>query len=143
MFPSPRSSPHTGSRLSGLYTHVGVQGAASGDASGHELIAMLFDGLLGAIARARGALAQGDIEGTRDAIGRAVRIVGEGLRASLNRSEGGKIASDLYDLYSYIELRLTHANLRNDDAALKECASLLRPLLDAWKQIASQVHQAS
>ena len=143
MFPSIRPSLSTGSRLSGLYTHVGVEGAAAGDSSGHELIAMLFDGLLGSIARARGALAAADIEGKSQAIGRAVRIVGEGLRASLDTRRGGKIARDLDDVYAYVELRLTHANLRNDDAALEECASLLRPLLDAWKQIAPQVHQGS
>lgn len=143
MFPSTRPSSGTGSRLSGLYTHVSVQGAASSDASGHELIAMLFDGLLGTIARARGALAQGDIEGKSRAICKAVRIVDEGLRGSLNQGDGGKIASDLNELYAYIEVRLTQANMRNDDAALEECAGLVRPLFDAWKQIAPQVRQAA
>ena len=69
----------------------------------------------------------------------AARIVGEGLRASLNLKEGGAIASDLDSLYSYIEVRLTQANLRNDDATLDECQCLLKPLSDAWAQIAPQV----
>ena len=37
---------------------------------------------------------------------------------------------------------LTHANLRNDDAALRECAELLTPLRDAWKLITPQKQAA-
>jgi flagellar protein FliS len=49
------------------------------------------------------------------AIGRAVRIVDEGLRAGLNLEAGGRLASDLHELYGYLNLRLTQANLRNDE----------------------------
>ena len=54
-------------------------------------------------------------------IGRAVRIVEEGLKASLNLSAGGALAADLSELYAYVTLRLTQANLKNDAAALDEC----------------------
>ena len=137
------SHTHTRSRLSGMYTHVGVQGAASSDSSGHELVALLYDGLLGSIARARGALQTGDVENKSRAIQKALAIVGDGLRGGLNLQEGGDIAQDLDSLYGYIALRLTHANLRNDEAALEECARLVRPLQEAWAQIAPQVRQAA
>jgi flagellar protein FliS len=126
-----------------MYTHVSVEGAAAGDRSGHELVALLFDGLLGAIARARGAMAHGDVEGKSHAITKAMVIIGEGLRAGLNLREGGRLAADLNDLYGYVELRLTQANLRNDDAALQECAALLKTLQDAWTQIAPQVRRGA
>jgi flagellar protein FliS len=138
-------SPHSRSsqQASSLYTNVSVSGAAAGDRSGHALVALLFDGLVGAIARARGALQQGDIEGKAKAISHALRIIGEGLRAGLNLEEGGQLARDLNDLYSYIELRLTHANLRNDETALLESARLIKTLQDAWNQIAPQVRRGS
>jgi flagellar protein FliS len=123
------------------YTDVGVQGAAANGDAGHALIGMLFDGALGAIARARGALQAGDIAAKSRAIAQALGIVGEGLHASLDIAAGGALAADLDQLYIYIELRLTHANLRNDDAALEECMNLLRPLQDGWTRIASQVRQ--
>ena len=66
-----------------MYTQVGVQGAASSDSSGHELVALLYDGLLGSIARARGALQTGDVENKSRAIQRALAIVGEGDRKSV------------------------------------------------------------
>ncbi len=130
-------------RMSGMYTDIGVQGAAASDTSGHQLISMLFDGLLGAIHRARGAMQAKDVETKSRAIGQAVRILGEGLRASLNLAQGGAIASDLDNLYAYIELRLTRANLHNDEAALDECVRLLKPVQDAWNQIAPQVQRAA
>lgn len=122
---------------SSLYREVGVASALGG-ASPHRLVAMLFDGLLESIAQARGALAAGDVARKGSEIGRAVRIVDEGLKGALNASGGGALAADLDELYRYVSLRLTQANLRNDDAALRECQALVQPLADAWTAIAPQ-----
>jgi flagellar protein FliS len=140
---SPFASHHPGQRAMHLYTDVGVQGAAASDNASHALIAMLFDGALGAIARARGAMDRGDTVDKAAAVNKALAIVGEGLRASLNLEKGGKLARDLDALYGYVEIRLTHANLRNDVAALDECAVLLKPLQEAWGGIAPTARQAA
>ena len=142
MFGTVPASHRKTQQASNLYTHVSVEGAAAGDRSGHELVSLLFNGLLGAIARARGAIQKGDVEGKGRAIGTALGIIGEGLRAGLNLREGGPLAHDLNDLYGYIEMRLTQANLRNDEAALLECAQLLKTLNEAWSQIGPQVRRA-
>ncbi|MBI5258697.1 MAG: flagellar export chaperone FliS [Burkholderiales bacterium] len=118
----------------GAYHQVGVQ-TMVGEASAHRLIAMLFDGYFAALARARGALRSGDVQVKGQAIGQAVRIVDEGLRAGLNLKAGGKLANDLADLYEYVCLRLTQANLRNDEKLLDECIGLVTPLRDAWNAI--------
>lgn len=111
-----------------------------GSASPHRLVTLLFDGYAQAIAQAKGALASGNIEVKCQAIGRAARIVDEGLKASLDLQAGGALAADLADLYAYIIVRLTQANMRNDRAALDECMALIQPLRDAWASIAPQVH---
>ncbi len=123
---------------SNLYTRVGVDTAVAA-ASPHRLVAMLFDGFADAIATAKGALASGQVEAKGRAIGRAARIVDEGLKANLDPVGGGALAADLADLYAYIGLRLTQANLRNDSAALDECLALMQPLRQAWASIAPQV----
>ena len=82
------------------------------DASPHRLVAMLFDGLIESVTLARGALAAGDHERKGREIGRAVRILEEGLKASLDLRAGGALATDLRDLYAYAVLRLTQANLK-------------------------------
>jgi flagellar protein FliS len=140
MFGTASALPHRQKFAANLYTNVSVDGAAA-DRSGHELVALLFDGLLAAMARARGAMQQGDIEGKSRAISSALAIIGDGLRAGLNLKEGGVLARDLHDLYGYIELRLTLANLRNDPQPLVECSTLVKTLADAWREIGPQVRQ--
>jgi flagellar protein FliS len=119
---------------SNLYQQVGVETRISG-ATPHALVAMLFDGWMEAVAQARGALRNGDVVSKGQAIGRAVRIIDEGLRAGLDMKAGGTLARDLHDLYGYLTMRLTVANLRNDEAALDECQRLMRPLQEAWAAI--------
>ena len=140
MFASPEV-PHTAvnRRLqAGLYQQVSVESQLAG-ASPHHLVAMLFDGFMEAVAQAKGALRTKNHALKGQAIGRAVRIVEEGLRASLDTRAGGTLARDLADLYSYVTLRLTVANLRNDEAALDECQRLLQPLRQAWHSIGPTV----
>ncbi|MDH4393619.1 MAG: flagellar export chaperone FliS [Aquabacterium sp.] len=108
-------------------------------ASAHGLVALLFDGFMAAVQRAKGAMRQGDIATKGQAIGHAVRIIDEGLKAALNLRAGGKLATDLSDLYAYVCLRLIQANLNNDEAALDECVALVSPLRDAWQAIGDRV----
>ena len=125
-------------RQLGAYQLVQVASIVD-DASPHRLVSMLFDGLIDSFAQARGAIRAGNVEEKGRAISRAVRIVEEGLKAGLNLKEGGKLAADLHDLYAYVNVRLTQANLHNDEAALEECRSLIEPLRSAWAEMASQI----
>ena len=120
------------------YARVGVETSVN-SASAHKLIELLFNGFMDSIVLARGAMRAGQIEAKGKAIGRAVRIVEEGLKAGLNLEGGGRLAADLSSLYAYVGLRLLQANLKNDEAALDECARLLGPLRDAWVAIGPQV----
>ena len=93
--------------------------------------------------RFRGAMRAGEISAKGRAIGHALRIVDEGLRAALNLDAGGTLAADLDDLYAYICLRLTQANRQNNEATLDECVRLMSPLRDAWAGIAEGAARAS
>lgn len=138
MFASLSPGHHsTRSPLGGLYRQVSVE-TGVGQATPHQLVALLFDGFLEALAQARGAIGSGQTELKGRCIGRAVRIVDEGLRAGLDKGAGGTLARDLDDLYAYLTLRLTQANLRSDAAALEECQRLVQPLRDAWAAIGAE-----
>jgi flagellar protein FliS len=128
---------NTAGSAGNAYRQVGVETGVAA-ASPHQLVAMLFDGFRDSVAQARGAIRAGRIEDKGRAIGRAVRIVNEGLLSALNLEAGGSLASDLHALYTYILMRLTHANIHNDDAALDECARLMEPVRSAWAGIAPQ-----
>jgi flagellar protein FliT len=67
----------------GLYQTVQVDTGVA-NASPHQLVALLFEGFIAACAQARGAMLAGNVAIKGRAIGRAVRIVEEGLRAGLN-----------------------------------------------------------
>lgn len=129
---SPRSK-----HLAGSYHSVGVQTLVS-STTPHGLVMMLFDGYVAAVNRARGAIRVGDVALKGESIGHALRIVDEGLKSALNLKAGGKLAQDLSDLYAYICVRLMHANMRNDEAALEECLALMQPLREAWQAIGGQ-----
>lgn len=118
---------------SNIHVETGVQGADA-----HQLVAMLLDGALTAIATAVVALERGDIAAKCKAISKAAAIVDEGLRGALDMKNGGQVAATLQDLYSCVLLRLTMANVKNDAAMLRECSQLLSPLRDAWSSIKPQ-----
>ena len=132
-------APHAGA---GAYRQVGVLTGVSA-ATPHQLVLMLFDGFDEALAQALGALRDGAIEAKCRAIGRAARIVDEGLRASLDLDGGGKLAADLRELYAYVGLRLVRANLDNDAAGIDECRRLMQPLREAWASITPETTHAA
>jgi len=118
------------------YVTVGVHTGID-SATPHHLVAMLYEGLLDSLARARGALQRGQIEVKASELSRAQRIVEEGLKAALNPA-AGELSQQLESLYAYLSLRVTQANLRNDEAAIDECRRLIEPLQQAWLAIAPQ-----
>lgn len=142
MYASTAFRQGSAARHCGLYQQVHLDSQVHGDASPHQMVTMLFDGLFESLAQARGALHVNDIEAKGRAIGRAVGIVDEGLRSALNLQQGGGLARDLHELYAYVTQRLTHANLKNDESALEECAALMAPLREAWVSIGPQVQRA-
>ena len=132
-------APHAGA---GAYRQVGVLTGVSA-ATPHQLVLMLFDGFDEALAQALGALREGAVQAKCRAIGRAARIVDEGLRASLDLNAGGKLAADLRELYAYVSLRLVRANLDNDASGIDECRRLMQPLREAWASITPEATAAA
>ena len=126
------------SRSASAYQRINVETAVS-EASPHQLVNLLLEGLLQNVGAARIAMKSGDIALKGKKINLAVRILEEGLRPALDLAKGGDIAANLNGLYGYCSLRLTEANLRNDDAALADVIRVIEPVADGWKQIGGQV----
>ncbi|MCL4747846.1 MAG: flagellar export chaperone FliS [Burkholderiaceae bacterium] len=122
------------------YRQVDVETSLE-DASPHRMIEMLYDGSIAAIRRAIAAIARGDVAARGEAVGRAIRIIDEGLKASLD-SRAGEVAERLRSLYDYIGRRLLAGSMNNDARALEEAIDLIDELRDAWSQIAPQSRQA-
>lgn len=104
----------------------------------HQLVALLYEGAIGAIATARGAMARGDVLGKVNNISKAIRIIEEGLSTALDKVDGGEIAQNLDALYEYCIHRLILANARNDDAMMQEVMRLIEPVAQGWNGIKKQ-----
>lgn len=116
------------------YKKVGVESKVIG-ADPHQLISMLFQGALLAIANAKNEILSKDIAAKGKSISKAIAIIGEGLNAYLDKSAGGELAQNLSSLYGYMVMRLVDANLKNDPTVLDEVTRLLTELTGAWDSI--------
>jgi flagellar protein FliS len=115
------------------YAAVQVQSTAI-DASPHRLTAMLFDGALERIARAKGHLQRGELARKGELISSVVAIVGE-LAGSLRRDAAPELVDRLAALYDYILGCLIKANASNRADLLDEASQLLGTLAEAWQSI--------
>ena len=117
------------------YAQVGVETGVT-TADPHKLILMLFDGAILSIATATSAMDRKDIPTKGQAISKAIEIIMNGLKASLDQDAGGELAARLAALYDYMSERLLYANLHNSRPALDEVSDLLHGLREAWEGIA-------
>ena len=124
------------------YQRVDVD-AAIEVADPHKLILLLFEGAKISISASKLHMAQGHIAEKGSAISKAIDIITNGLKASLDYEAGGELAQKLGALYDYMTQRLLWANMKNDAAALDEVLSLLNELHGAWEQIAPGSEQAA
>ncbi|HRE15526.1 MAG TPA: flagellar export chaperone FliS [Rhodocyclaceae bacterium] len=104
----------------------------------HRLIQLLLDGALGAISDAKVQMANNNIAAKGNAISKAIDIIANGLKVSLDVEQGGDLARRLIALYDYMAVRLLHANMRNDPGALEEVGTLLQQIAEAWSDISDE-----
>jgi flagellar protein FliS len=108
-------------------------------ASPGQLVLMLFDGALKAMAIAREAFARPPedvrrIEVINAQLIKAQNILRE-LQGTLNHDAGGEFSRTMERLYDYYLRRLTEANLRKDVEPVVEVERLLREVRDAWAEM--------
>jgi flagellar protein FliS len=121
------------------YAEVDLQTAVS-TASPVQLVVLLYEGAIKAIAAAKGRMQEQKWAEKGALLSKAIDIV-EGLRTVLDRERGGEIARNLDDLYDYMKRRIAAANLKNEVAALDEVIRLLDTLREAWVELEAQERQ--
>jgi flagellar secretion chaperone FliS len=125
--PQSRRAAHT---YNAVHIETGVPSA-----SPHALILMLFDGVIEAVGSARLCCEAGRVDEKNRLTSKALRILEEGLRASLDRAQGGQIAQRLDSLYDYMSRRLLSASLHNAAEEYAEVSRLLTELRYGWAGI--------
>lgn len=115
------------------YAQIGVESAVM-SASQQQLVTMLFDGVLSALVRASLFMQDNNQQGKGVSLSKAINIIENGLRVSLDEESKDELTQNLIALYSYMVRRLLQANLRNDVSAVEEVEALMRNIADAWEE---------
>jgi flagellar secretion chaperone FliS len=108
-------------------------------ASPGQLVLMMYDGVLRALALAREGFARPPedyrrIETINQQLIKAQAIINE-LQDTLNLEAGGEFAATLKRLYEYYNRRLTEANLRKQVEPVLEVERLIGELRGAWAEM--------
>jgi flagellar protein FliS len=97
-----------------------------------ELVQILYEAAIDSIEKAIRYMREGNIGARSKAISRAHAILVE-LGLSVDRNTQPELASNLIELYDYMQRRLIEANQRQAEPALLEISTLLRTLLEGWE----------
>ncbi len=124
----------TAQRGINVYASVGLETGVHA-ADPHQLILMLFEGAMLALADARLHMGRRETAAKGLALSKAINIINSGLLASLDVKAGGQLGERLAALYDYMCDRLLQANLHNRPELIDEVSRLLAELRDAWAQI--------
>jgi flagellar protein FliS len=105
---------------------------------------MLYEGAARFLERAMAGFDMDDPAESNQAISnniiRAQDIIFE-LNVTLNVEQGGELAMRLRRLYDYMDRRLMEANLKKEQATLKEIHGRIVVLRDAWAQMLNGLGQ--
>ena len=108
-------------------------------ASPGQLVLMLYDGALRALATAREAFGRPPEDGRRYEVINAQLLKAQAilseLQGTLNHEAGGEFSRNLERLYDYYLRRLMEANLRKDEQPIIEVERLLREVRDGWAEM--------
>ena len=116
------------------YNEVGIETGVHA-ADPHKLILMLFDGALLALSDAKQHMQRREIAAKGQSVSKAIMIIENGLKASLDVKAGGELGVRLAALYDYLCDRILRANLHNRPELIDEVSRLLSELRGAWEQI--------
>jgi flagellar secretion chaperone FliS len=112
------------------------------EAGGCRLVILLYENALTAVQQAQVHLQKGDIRERSRMITRASEILNE-LALSVDHDAGGEISKNLVELYEYLQSLLLKANSEQIGEPLTEAASLIEPLLEAWRSCDLEAAEAT
>ena len=124
-------------RFAQSYEKLGLETEVN-TASPAKLIAILFAGAKAPVAKARLYLQANDIPNRGLCISKAIDIIRNGLRASLDESVG-EVAKNMALCYELMVIHLLQANLKQDESRLILVEKMLTDMSEAWNIATGQV----
>jgi len=106
----------------------------------HQIISMMYNGLLESLAQAKGAIERKDFENKSKLLTKAVNIL-QALQTSLDNESQPEISKNFSELYTYCIDRINDASLSLEITTIDEVINFLSPLRDAWLQMPEAAKQ--
>jgi flagellar protein FliS len=103
----------------------------------HQVILMMFDGILQAASVTKGAIERKSFELKSESITKAINILAA-LRNSLDFDGQPKISENFDVLYAYCIKRLNTVSIDLDTSGIDEVVNMLRPLRDTWSEMSEE-----
>ena len=113
---------------------LAIQAAA---ANPHQLVLMLFNGLMDDLVRAKSHIAARRYDRKVQSVNKCIDIL-NALTSSLDFEKGGELALSLANLYDYCVYRLYDASHKLSVASVEEVEVILRNLQDGWEKMGQQ-----
>ena len=128
-------------KAAAAYKRIDLESAVA-SADKHELVTLLFKGIVGALAGAEVHYQHNNKDQVRECLSKASRIL-VGLQGSLDYERGGDIAVNLGELYGYSIRKLFAANVKTDTTldSVAEVKRLIEPIAEAWENMDLSKHR--
>ena len=119
-----------------LYRQIELKARVE-SASPHQLISLMYSGLLSSLADLRQALESKDLEAKSRSLTKAIGIL-NGLHDNLDTSVESEIPHNVGRLYDYMIRRLLDAGRELDESGVAEVTELVLTIKSGWDGIAPQ-----
>lgn len=120
----------------GLY-HQSELAMKAAAATPHQLVLMLFSGLMDELVRAKSHITARRYERKAQSINRCIDIL-NALTSSLDFEKGGELALSLANLYDYSVYRLYEASNKLSVEYIEEVETILGNIQDGWEKMGQQ-----
>ncbi len=111
-------------------------------ASPVQLVVMLYDRAISLSRQSLLQMEKGKAKEKGMSLNRVIEILSE-LQRALNLEEGGTVAQNLDDLYTFLMKQVTAANLRNDPQPISIVLNVLEELREGWREVQKMVQDGA
>lgn len=100
----------------------------------HQVILMMFGGILDSLSQAKGAIERKNFEQKSTLMSKSISLI-NALDGALDHESQPEISGNFSNLYNYCVNRLMEASATLDVSVIDEVINLLKPIKDAWQEM--------
>lgn len=121
----------------GIQEYRNTVARAEVDANPYRIVQLLMEGVLSRVLEAKNAMKNNEVGRKCDLIQATLKII-NALRMSLDMEQGAELSKSLDNLYHYMTIQLTRANMENDIKYLDNVFTSMSEIKSGWDSIESE-----